>query len=217
VNHGDSRNRKSSGIAHCNGAAAPQYALVLWRASVSALINGTEKMNLIKSLFKRGDARAEVRQLYAAIVAEARAPGWYLHAGVADSIDGRFAMMTAMLALVLNHMESLGDEAKAAAALLTEAFVEDMDGQLRELGVGDVVVGKHIGKMMGALGGQLGAYRAVFAHEEALEAALLRNLYRGNPPPLEAISYAASAIRARHEQFSQATLAELMAGRLAHA
>jgi cytochrome b pre-mRNA-processing protein 3 len=52
-------------------------------------------------------------------------------------------------------------------ALLTELFVEDMDGQLRESGVGDVVVGKHIGKLMAVLGGRLGALRAALAAGDA--------------------------------------------------
>ena len=42
---------------------------------------------------------------------------------------------------------------------LTELFVDDMDGQLREIGIGDIVVGKHIGRLMSMMGGRLGAYR----------------------------------------------------------
>jgi cytochrome b pre-mRNA-processing protein 3 len=59
---------------------------------------------------------------------------------------------------------------------LTELFVTDMDGQLRESGVGDLVVGKHIGRLMSVLGGRLGAYRAALAGQEDLGAALERNL-----------------------------------------
>ena len=66
-------------------------------------------------------------------------------------------------------------------ALLTELFVTDMDAQLRESGVGDVVVGKHIGRLMGALGGRLGALREALAVDRpagdaALEKALARNI-----------------------------------------
>jgi cytochrome b pre-mRNA-processing protein 3 len=60
--------------------------------------------------------------------------------------------------------------------LLTELFVEDMDGQLRESGVGDIVVGKHIGKLMASLGGRLGAYRTALAGESAFAEALQRNV-----------------------------------------
>ena len=120
-------------------------------------------MNFLNKLLGRDDDRAVVRPLYAAIVAEARQPFWYERGGVADSIDGRFEMVSAVLALVLIRMEALGVAAREPSTLLTETFVEDMDGQLRQLGIGDIVVGKHIGRMMGALGGRLGAYRQGFA------------------------------------------------------
>src|SRR3546814_19915455 len=64
---------------------------------------------------------------------------------------------------------------------LAERFVDDMDGQLREIGIGDIIVGKHIGRMMSMLGGRLGAYRAGLA-EGDLAPALVRNLYRGTAP-----------------------------------
>jgi cytochrome b pre-mRNA-processing protein 3 len=62
--------------------------------------------------------------------------------------------------------------------LLTELFVDDMDAQLREAGVGDPAVGKHIGKLVSALGGRLGAYREALAAEgnELLAAAVQRNV-----------------------------------------
>ena len=52
-----------------------------------------------------------------------------------------------------------------------------MDGQLREFGVGDVIVGKHMGKLMGAMGGRLDAYRAGLAGDRAaLDEAVRRNV-----------------------------------------
>ena len=134
--------------------------------------------------------------------------------GVADSVDGRFEMVCAVLALVLIRMEALGEAANAPSSLLTEVFVEDMDGQLREFGVGDVVVGKHIGKMMGALGGKLGAYRAALAGDEALGDALTRNLYRGEAPSGLALQAAEAALHALHGKLEQTSLADLVEGRL---
>src|SRR5690606_19241245 len=86
-------------------------------------------------------------------------------------------MITVILAIVLLRFERdrvLADE----AALLTELFVDDMDGQLRESGVGDMVVGKKVGKLVSVLGGRLGALRDARASRErsALEAALARNV-----------------------------------------
>ena len=79
-------------------------------------------------------------------------------AAVPDTVDGRFDMIAAVLCTVLLRLER-EPEGLATTAPLTERFVDDMDGQLRQIGIGDIVVGKHIGKMMSMLGGRLGAYR----------------------------------------------------------
>jgi len=121
--------------------------------------------------------QAALRPLWHRVVALARVPAWYRTGGVADSLAGRFDVITLVLALVLLRMEAVPALALPAARL-TELFVEDMDGQLRESGVGDLVVGKHIGRLMGVLGGRLGALRAALAGEGAdgLPAVLARNL-----------------------------------------
>lgn len=134
-------------------------------------------MSLLARLFgARQDDRDSVRELWHRIVAIAREKEWYRDCGVADTLAGRFDMITLVLSLVMLRMER--EEALITpSARLTELFVEDMDGQLREQGVGDVVVGKHIGKLMGTLGGRLGAYRDGLAGgEDAMADAVCRNV-----------------------------------------
>ena len=115
-------------------------------------------MSLLSRLLRPRDDHAEVRGLWHRVVAIAREPGWYRHGGVADTIEGRFDAVTLVLSLALLRMER--DSALAGpSARLTELFVSDMDSQLRESGVGDLVVGKKIGRLMSVLGGRLGAYR----------------------------------------------------------
>jgi cytochrome b pre-mRNA-processing protein 3 len=171
-------------------------------------------LNLFRKLFSSTDERAAVAPLYAAIIAEARQPHWYLDGRVADTIDGRFDMINAVLALVLARMEGLGEAAHMPSTLLAETFVNDMDGQLRELGIGDIVVGKHIGKMMAALGGRLGAYREGFRPGGDPRAALLRNLYRGEDPGEAALDHVQGALVALAEQLARQTLPGLLAGQL---
>src|SRR3982751_2333547 len=131
--------------------------------------------------------RGETAALYAAVVARARTPHWYLDGAVPDTIDGRFDMIAAALAMVMLRLED--DPAGApAATYLAEAFVDDMDPQLREIGVGDLLVGKHVGRMMGMLGGRLGAYRDGLAAGD-LKPALVRNLYRGEAPDPAALAH----------------------------
>ena len=79
---------------------------------------------------------------------------------------------------------------------LTELFVNDMDGQLRQFGIGDMMVGKHIGKLMSALGGRLGAYRAAFGGEESWSAVLERNVWGGDAPLPQAAGHVASRLQA---------------------
>lgn len=173
--------------------------------------------NLLRKLFSTTDERATVGPLYAAIIAEARQPHWYLDGKVADTIDGRFDMINAVLALVLARMEDLGEAAQMPSTLLAEVFVHDMDGQLRELGIGDIVVGKHIGKMMAALGGRLGAYREGFRPGGAPRAALLRNLYRGTDPGDAALDHVQGALQLLADQLAGQSLATLLSGRLGNA
>jgi len=139
-------------------------------------------VTLLKKLLGLGpDPREALVPLYVSIVAEARKPVWYAEMGVPDTLDGRFDMISAVLTLVLIRLEAEGRAGRAPNARLTEVFIEDMDGQLRELGVGDVVVGKHIGNMMSAIGGRLSVYRDTLGDPALFEEALVRNLWRGEP------------------------------------
>jgi cytochrome b pre-mRNA-processing protein 3 len=136
---------------------------------------------LWRRLFGR-DERDSLLPLYRSVVAAARRPVWYRSGGVPDTIDGRFDMVAAILSLVLLRLEKEGEPGSEPAARLTELFVDDMDAQLRERGIGDIVVGKHVGRMMGALGGRLGAFREGFGAGGALDRAIERNIYRGVVP-----------------------------------
>ena len=150
--------------------------------------------------------------LYNAVVARARQPHWYLDGAVPDTVDGRFDMIAAVLCTVLLRLEGEPDGA-AATAPLTERFVDDMDGQLRQIGIGDIVVGKHVGKMMSMLGGRLGAYRDGFAGGD-LEVALVRNLYRGEAPSAAALAHVRDALLAQRDALAGAPVARLVAGEL---
>jgi cytochrome b pre-mRNA-processing protein 3 len=122
------------------------------------------------------DPREGVRPLWHRVIELARDSDYYTAACVADTVAGRFDMITAVLSAVMVRLEA--SDLRAESALLAELFVEDMDGQLREFGVNDVVVGKRIGKLMSVLGGRLGAYRGAFndGDLDRLAAAAARNV-----------------------------------------
>lgn len=134
-------------------------------------------MSLLSRLLGTGpDPRDAVRPLWHRVVELARARIYYADCGVADSVAGRFDLITAVLCAVMVRIEA--SEMRSESALLAELFVEDMDGQLRELGVNDVVMGKRIGKLMSVLGGRLGAYRGPMSDRDSarLTEAVMRNV-----------------------------------------
>lgn len=132
-------------------------------------------VSVIARLF-RPDPREALRPLWHAIVERSRDPAWYREGGVADTVAGRFDMIAAILAIVLLRIEPEADTA-GQQVLLTELFVADMDAQLRQTGVGDPVIGKHVGRLVSALGGRLGGFRTALPHGGAeWTAAVERNV-----------------------------------------
>lgn len=170
-------------------------------------------MSLLRRLFSpKPDPREALRPLWQAIVDEARRPDWYAARGVEDTVSGRFDMVSAVFSLVLLHMEKDGDLARDGV-LLTELFVQDMDGQLREFGVGDPVVGKHIGKIVGATGGRVGAYfGALMKGDEEMRSVVRRNMTLRDDADVGAI---ATELQNLANRLSRTDDDELLAGRFA--
>ena len=169
-------------------------------------------MSLLARLFSsQPDPREALRPLWHRVVELSREPALYRDDGVADTVAGRFDMIAAILTLVMLRLER--DGMAAETALLIELFVADMDGQLRETGVGDVVVGKHMGKLMSALGGRLGALREALASvdETALEAALERNVTMSGQAATGAL---ARRLRAFADKLAALDTNEVLAGRI---
>ena len=170
-------------------------------------------MSFLSRLFNpRPDPREALRPLWHRVVELSREPALYRDGGVADTVAGRFDMIAAILALVMLRLER--DRLAAETALLTELFVADMDAQLRETGVGDIVVGKHVGKLVGVLGGRIGALREALASEDQalLEAALERNVTMADRPGTEAL---ARRLRAFADKLAALDSDEVLAGRIA--
>ena len=135
-------------------------------------------MSFLSRIFGNGrDPRERVRPLWHRVVELAREPRWYADLGVADTLPGRFDMVAMITALVLLRMDK-GEDMVRPSVFLTELFVEDMEGQLRESGVGDQVVGKHMGKLMSVLGGRIGALRSALTESDdtALQDFATRNM-----------------------------------------
>jgi cytochrome b pre-mRNA-processing protein 3 len=188
------------------------------------LQNGPMPMTLFSSL-RRLLAGANVaalpgQALYNAVVEVARRPDWYLSGEVPDTMDGRFDMVALILSLVLLRLEDEpgpenGAAAKQLCADLADRFIVDMDGSLRQEGIGDQVVGKHIGRMMAALGGRLGAYRDARGDDAAMAEALRRNLWRGAPVTDDAVAWVVQEASQLACQLASRPYAALVQGQIA--
>ena len=131
-------------------------------------------MSFISRLLGTGpDPREAVRPLWHRVIELAREPAFYNECEVADTVAGRFDLVTAVLCTIMVRVEA--SDMRAQSALLAELFVEDMDGQF---GVNDVVMGKRLGKLMRVLGGRLGAYRGALVDRDhaRLTQAVARNV-----------------------------------------
>jgi cytochrome b pre-mRNA-processing protein 3 len=166
-------------------------------------------VSLLARMFGETKERAALAPLYRAVVARGRDPIWYRDWAVPDTIDGRFDMIAAVLALVLIRLEAGGEAGRRASVLLTEIFIDDMDGTLRQIGIGDYVVGKHVGRMVSALGGRLGAFRT-----RPFEPAVRRNIFHDSPPDDEAPVAIAGRLEGLAAALAEADLAALLAGDL---
>ncbi|MBV9992245.1 MAG: ubiquinol-cytochrome C chaperone [Alphaproteobacteria bacterium] len=120
--------------------------------------------------------RQAAADLYAGIVGRAREPVFYTDFAVPDTIDGRFDLLALHAWLVLERLSAanLNDLSQD----LTNTIFVGFDEGLRDLGTGDMGMGRRIKTLANAFYGRLSAYRAA-TDAAAMESAVARNLYRG--------------------------------------
>lgn len=120
-----------------------------------------------------------VYAVYGSAVAQARDPAFYLDVPVPDTVDGRFEMIILHVFLLIDRLRGQGDKATDLCQQLFDTLFDDMDRSLREMGVGDLSVGKKINTMAEAFYGRAGAYQDALDKEdrEELIAALTRNIF----------------------------------------
>lgn len=135
---------------------------------------------------QRSNLSESALALYRAAVAAARAPGFYALHGVPDTPDGRFDLIALHVFLALRRLKREQGPTRSDSQALAQALIDlmfaDMDRNLREMGVGDLGVGKQVKALAAAFRGRVAAYDAALeggAGNQALAEALGRNLYRG--------------------------------------
>uniref|UniRef100_UPI001F282761 ubiquinol-cytochrome C chaperone family protein n=1 Tax=Falsiroseomonas oryziterrae TaxID=2911368 RepID=UPI001F282761 len=136
-------------------------------------------------LFRRKPFERAGFELYGAAVAAARNPLFFAELGVPDTLDGRFDLVSLHNGLLVCRILREADpRAKDLAQAVFDAMFADMDLNLREMGVGDLAVGKRVKRMWEAFHGRAQAYEAALraGDRAALEEALSRNVWRGAAP-----------------------------------
>jgi cytochrome b pre-mRNA-processing protein 3 len=168
---------------------------------------------MLRHLFP-GLTRDRGRQapLMGAVITVAREPGWYLEGGVPDTIDGRFRMLATISALTMVRLDELGSAGERESALLTERFVEMMETEHRELGLGDPTLGKRVRQLVGALGKRVGLWRDVASGTSEWRAATVESIYGGEPAP-DALDFAMHRLQEFSARLKSAGIDELEQGK----
>jgi cytochrome b pre-mRNA-processing protein 3 len=170
----------------------------------------------MRSLFNRWRSpRSEIQPLYTALIAEARRPAWYVEGGVADTLDGRFAVLATLVALAILRLEDGDEGAVRASVALTESFIADMDAQMREEGFGDPSVGKQVRSMVGALAARVDRWRHARGGDGDWKDAVRFSIYRDSPPAGDGAVHAGDRLRRFDQSLADASDEALIKGDLA--
>jgi cytochrome b pre-mRNA-processing protein 3 len=169
---------------------------------------------MLTRLFRRSAKDESAASLYQAAVNQARRPEFYLQAAVPDTLDGRFDLLALHVFLLLHRLRAAGPNASALAQAVFDLMFADMDHNLRELGVGDLSVGRKVKTMAKALMGRIAAYEPGLADPVILTRALGRNLYRGQPVADEAVVMVARYVGAAFHDLARQDTEALLAGQV---
>lgn len=149
----------------------------------------------LKSLFRRTPLDVAASQSYIATVQQARQPGFYEEWQVPDTAIGRFDVIALHAFLLLHRLRDEAVAEKFVEAYCAAVF-DDMDRNLREMGVGDLSVGKKVRKLAEGFFGRAGAYEeALGSGDDALHDALRRNLYAQQGPGSNTLAAVADYVR----------------------
>tara|TARA_Y100001970_G_scaffold251274_1_gene323876 strand:- start:626 stop:1150 length:525 start_codon:yes stop_codon:yes gene_type:complete len=151
--------------------------------------------------------------IYRKIVEQARNPRFYDELGVPDTVDGRFELVTLHTFLVLRRLKPGPPSTSRIGQALFDVMFEDMDLSLREMGAGDMGVGKRIKSMVQAFYGRIASYDAGLSSAGSeLEEALSRNVYGTSKPEPEKVLELAEYIRSQAILLSDLNIDDVQSG-----
>jgi cytochrome b pre-mRNA-processing protein 3 len=128
---------------------------------------------MLQRFFRKKTVKIAARRLYDDLSASARAPSLYGPGRVADSPDGRFEMLALHSAVLFARLAKRGEQAEETSQEVFDIMFSAMDHALRELGVGDISVGKRIRKLAESFYGRMAIYHDALAQGDAGQATLV--------------------------------------------
>ena len=148
---------------------------------------------MIFGLFrKRKQNQSIVDRQYASLTSGARDPFFYTDLGVPDTVMGRFEMLSIAMILFFRRTAKSEVSGQELAQEIIDAFFQDIDHSIRELGIGDPSVPKRMKKLAGMFYGRLESYAAALdgMDRDALALALARNIYpeATDAPPMDGLA-----------------------------
>jgi len=166
-----------------------------------------------RRMTKESPYAAPAREAYLAVVAQARQPVFYSSHYVPDTIDGRFDMIALYAILLVRRIKGRGTPSDQFGREFMSFLFADMDRNLREMGTGDMRVGKKIKEMAEAFYGRARVYNdALDTGEPALEDVLRRNIYAEVEDDHGAAGALAEVVRQQANALETQELADILAG-----
>ena len=160
--------------------------------------------------------RDAAERAYGLVVEQARRPEFFMAIGVPDTLDGRFELICLHAFLYLHRLKDEQTPAAALAQRFFDTMFADFDRSLREIGTGDLSVGRQVKRMAEAFYGRIRAYEDGLAGGDAeLSAALARNLFGTTSPTQEQLARIAAYLRREATSPSGRDSAALLGGAVA--
>lgn len=128
-------------------------------------------------LKRRKDRQDKARALYFAAASQARQPAFYQEMAVPDTVDGRFEMTALHVFLLMHALGTENKENQKLAQALFDRMFKVTDQTMRQAGIGDLSVPRHMKRMMTAFNGRAHAYEAALSAGQGMHEALRRNVY----------------------------------------
>jgi cytochrome b pre-mRNA-processing protein 3 len=170
---------------------------------------------MFRALFARltGEPRRG-QALFGLAVRQASETHWFVAGQVPDTVNGRFAVLATIAALIIVRLERAGPDGEQASVALTERLVEALDAEIREMGLGDPTLGKQVRKLVGALAARVERWRTRVDSDARWTEEVQRSLYLEEAPGPEAVEHSEKALKRLWQRLLDADVASLSQGRM---